>query len=116
MRLTALLFAAALAVFAPGSARADLVITGRDAQKLHCAGLLWVVSERLDRGGLLPPESLMQARTAALMILSQLPGSERDRARALAQRAARIGQNRDTVALMEEFDRNAAWCQRNFLN
>lgn len=91
-------------------AQADLVIEGRDAQKLHCAAMLVVLADRLESVGLIPPEALKQAQFTAVALLAQLPGSERDRVRALVQRSEKIMATRTMPQLIDEFRSTVDWC------
>lgn len=108
MRLALAALSLTLVLAAP--ARADLVLEGRDAQKLHCAAMLVVISDRLALAGFIPPEARAQAQFTAVALLSQLPGTERDRVRALVQRSEKLMDSRSMPELMEEFRRTADWC------
>lgn len=108
MRIAFAALSLSLALTAP--ARADLVLEGRDAQKLHCAAMLVVISDRLALAGFIPPEARTQAQLTAVALLAQLPGSERDRVRALVQRSEKLMASRTMPQLMEEFRKTADWC------
>ncbi|MFD1809143.1 hypothetical protein ACFSHQ_16825 [Gemmobacter lanyuensis] len=94
---------------AAAPARADLVLTGVDAQRLHCAAMLMVISDRLAQAGFIPAERA-QAQVVAVALLSELPGSERDRVRALVQRADKLMRTRTMPALLDEFEATVDWC------
>ncbi|GGW23047.1 hypothetical protein GCM10011452_07380 [Gemmobacter lanyuensis] len=95
---------------AAAPARADLVLTGVDAQRLHCAAMLMVISDRLAQAGFIPAEARAQAQVVAVALLSELPGSERDRVRALVQRADKLMRTRTMPALLDEFEATVDWC------
>jgi hypothetical protein len=96
-------------------ARADLVIEGRAAQALHCATMLYMVSELLHDNGLLGAGDLDTAQTAAVRMLNYVPGTDDQKAQAMAQRYQRIAGSRSVGGLMDEFNETSPWCQQTFL-
>lgn len=109
LRLAALMV---LAFALPADAR--LVIEGRDAQKLHCAALLTVVTARLDAVGILTPEDRGTATLVAALIMLQLPGTAAERGKALEQRSEKLLRERSARQLFHEFKATSRWCRTNF--
>ncbi|MGA0539367.1 hypothetical protein [Neotabrizicola sp. VNH66] len=105
----------ALGLSASLPARADLVISGRAAQALHCSALLYMVSEELYQGGYINRSDYSWAQTAAVKMLDYVPGTDDQKVQAMAQRFEKIFASRSLPQLMNEFDKTAPWCQQNFL-
>lgn len=91
-------------------ASADLVISGRDAQKLQCAAMVLALADHLEAWGEIPPEAVLQAQGAAMALIAQIPGSERDRVQALLQRIDKLRATRSPSELAREFERSTRWC------
>ncbi len=96
-------------------ARADLVIEGRAAQALHCSALLYLVSEELYQGGYINSADYTWAQSAAVRMLAYVPGTDEQKVQAMGQRFQKIFASRSLPQLMNEFDKTAPWCQKNFL-
>lgn len=113
MRPSFLAFALTLAAALP--AKADLVIQGRAAQALHCAAMLYMVSDELHSAGYLSSADLNLAQRSAILMLDYVPGTQDQKVKAMGQRFDRIMRSRSLGDLMVEFDETAPWCQKNFL-
>jgi hypothetical protein len=109
------LVALAFSLCAALPARADLVIQGRAAQALHCAAMLYMVSEELYSAGMISSRDLDFAQKSAVLMLDYVPGTQDQKVRAMGQRFDRIMRSRSLGDLMVEFDETAPWCQKNFL-
>jgi len=97
-------------------ARAELVIQGRDAQALHCAAMLFIVSTELYDMGVIARITRDNAQRAALVMLDQVPGTEDQRRRAMVQRFGRIMATRTPDQLASEYTTTARWCRRTFID
>jgi hypothetical protein len=113
MRTAALALALSLTAVLP--AKADLVIQGRAAQALHCAAMLYMVSDELYSAGYLSSADLNFAQRSAILMLDYVPGTQDQKVKAMGQRFDRIMRSRSLGDLMVEFDETAPWCQKNFL-
>jgi hypothetical protein len=111
--LTALL--ASLCLTAAQPAAADLLITGRAAQALHCSAMLFIVSAELHEAGFVSRTSRDRAQRAALIMLDFVPGSDEQRQRAMEKRFERILKTRTPAELFKEYDSTARWCRKTFL-
>lgn len=107
--------AAALALVFAGPVQADLVIQGREAQALHCAAMLFMVSGLLFDMGEISRNSRDDGQRAALIMLDQVPGTDEQRRRAMVQRFERIIQSRTPNQLGQEYAQTARWCSTAFL-
>lgn len=103
----------ALALALSSPAKADLVIQGQDAQKLHCAAMLLVVAGVLQSAGQLTDADRTNSAVLASGFLLQLPGTDRQRLQAVQQRADKIIRSRSLNALAQEFSSTAKWCSQN---
>ena len=93
----------------------DLVIEGRAAQALHCAAMLFLLSSALYDAGELSRNTRDAAQRAALVMLDQVPGTEEQRRRAMAQRFGRIMESRTPETLLAEYAQTADWCRTTFI-
>ena len=114
MRQICLALALGLSLAAP--AQADLLIEGRAAQALHCSAMLFMVSAVMFDGGFISRNNRDSAQQAALIMLEKVPGTERQRIRAMSQRFDWIMTTRSPEALFDEYSRTALWCRKNTLN
>ena len=96
--------------------KAELVIQGRDAQALHCAAMLFIVSTELFDLGVIARNTRDNAQRAALVMLDQVPGTKDQRRRAMIQRFERIMKSRTPDQLAGEYSETARWCRRTFMN
>ncbi len=112
--LAAVATALALSLAAALPARADLVITGRAAQALHCSALLYMVSDQLYEARLIDHATYNAARNSAVRMLAYVPGTNDQKAQAMGQRFQKIFATRTLRQLLDEFNRTAPWCQKNF--
>lgn len=108
--------AAFLALSLTAPAQADLVIEGREAQALHCAAMLFIVSSELYDMGEIARNTRDNAQRAALVMLDQVPGTEDQRRRAMVQRFERIMTSRTPDQLANEYTETARWCRRAFID
>ncbi len=102
----------------PGAAlpaKADLVITGRAAQALHCSAMLFMVSDELHAAGYLSRADRDWAQGAAVSMLAYVPGTDDQKVQAMAQRFEKLMRTRSLDGLMAEYNETSAWCQKNFL-
>lgn len=107
--------ALALGLSATLPAHADLVIQGRAAQALQCSALLYMVSDELYSAGYISKGDLDWAQSAAVVMLDHVPGTDEQKAQAMVQRFQKIFATRSLPDLMNEFDKTAPWCKKNFL-
>lgn len=96
-------------------AEARRVYDGRDAQGLHCAAMLIVITAILQDAGELSPNEVAGSAAIGTKILMQLPGTDSEKITALRQRAIKIVETRSGEQLAKEFRRSVSWCERNFL-
>lgn len=103
-------------VLAAPPARADLVIDGRGAQALHCAAMLYMVSEELYRAGHVSRHARDNAQVAAITMLQSVPGTDEQRVQAMGIRFEQILQTRSLTELYDEYFESRNWCRREFLD
>lgn len=96
-------------------ARADLVIDGRAAQALHCAAMLFMVSDTLHDAGLLDRDTTARAQQNAVRMLAFVPGSDDQKVQAMGQRFARLKRSRTLEQLLAEYNSTSKWCNKTFL-
>ena len=106
---------AIVALTPAGPARADLVIEGRAAQALHCSAMLFMVSSVMFDEGFISRNLRDDAQRGALVMLDAVPGTDKQRVQAMAQRFDRIMESRTPPDLLDEYNKSARWCQRAFL-
>lgn len=109
--LPALALAAALAE----PARADLVIKGRAAQALHCAAMLYMVSDTLYDAGLLDYATANSAQENAVRMLDYVPGTDDQKVQAMGQRFDKLMRTRSLDQLLGEYNETSTWCNSAFL-
>ncbi len=107
--------AALAASFLAQPARADLVIQGRAAQALHCAAMLYMVSDKLYEAGLIDYGTADRAQTNAVAMLAYVPGSDDQKVKAMGQRFEKLMRTRSLEQLMGEYNQTSDWCVANFL-
>lgn len=108
--LPALALTAAIA--AP--ARADLVIQGRAAQALHCAAMLYMVSDSLYQAGLIDYRTADNAQQNAVRMLAYVPGTDDQKVQAMGQRFNKLMRTRSLDQLFDEYNTTSKWCTQNF--
>ena len=111
----ALLPALALATTLAQPARADLVIQGRAAQALHCAAMLYMVSDALYDEGLLDYATTNNAQENAVRMLDYVPGTQDQKVQAMGQRFDKLMRTRSLEQLMDEYNETSTWCNAAFL-
>lgn len=111
-----ILTALALCLSLGAPAHAQLVIEGRDAQALHCAAMLFMVSSEMFDAGVISRNTRDSAQQAALIMLERVPGTDQQRTQAMSQRFERIMSSRSPEELFNEYASTANWCRRNILN
>lgn len=107
--------AALTAATLPQPARADLVIDGRAAQALHCAAMLFMVSDTLYDAGLLDSTTTNTAQENAVRMLAFVPGTDDQKVQAMGQRFAKLQRSRTLDQLFDEYNSTATWCTKTFL-
>jgi hypothetical protein len=95
-------------------ARADLVIQGRAAQALHCAAMLYMVSDTLHDAGLIDDRTADNAQTSAVQMLAYVPGTDEQKVQAMGQRFNKLMNTRSLDQLLDEYNTTSAWCSANF--
>lgn len=95
-------------------ARADLVIQGRAAQALHCAAMLYMVSDSLHQAGLIDSRTADNAQTSAVLMLNYVPGTDAQKVQAMGQRFNKLMNTRSLDQLLAEYNKTSAWCTANF--
>lgn len=116
MRLTSLICVPALCLgLALPVAAKPLIIEGRASQALHCAAVLYMVSEELYRSGYVNRGDYDTAQQAAIRMLAHVPGTEKQKIDAMGQKFERLFRSRNLEQLMTEFDNSADWCRQEFL-
>lgn len=110
MRLTSAALIVTLCL--SGAAKADLVIEGREAQALHCAAMLFMVSGLLFDIGEISRNDRDDGQRAALVMLDRVPGTDDQRRRAMVQRFGRIMESRSPEDLGREYAQTSRWCSR----
>lgn len=96
-------------------ARADLVIQGRAAQALHCAAMLYMVSDSLYEAGLIDYQTADTAQTNAVLMLDYVPGTDEQKVQAMGQRFNKLMNTRSLEQLLAEYNETSPWCTANFL-
>lgn len=95
-------------------AHADLVIQGRAAQALHCAAMLYMVSDSLYNAGLIDRRTADNAQTNAVRMLAYVPGTDDQKVQAMGQRFDRLMATRSLNQLYDEYNQTSAWCSAHF--
>ncbi|NTT85813.1 hypothetical protein [Tabrizicola fusiformis] len=95
--------------------RADLVIKGRAAQALHCAAMLYMVSDTLYEAGLLDYSTANSAQENAVRMLDYVPGTDDQKVQAMGQRFDKLMRTRSLNQLLDEYNETSAWCNSAFL-
>ena len=95
--------------------RADLVIKGRAAQALHCAAMLYMVSDTLYEAGLLDYSTANSAQENAVRMLDYVPGTDDQKVQAMGQRFDKLMRTRSLNQLLDEYNKTSAWCNSAFL-
>lgn len=114
MRRLSLICALVLGLMPSAGRAQSLTYDGRDAQGLHCAAMLLVVTAVLEQVGELTRNEKTASIQAGAMILAQLPGTPAQKDRAVRQRSAKIMATRTPEELAREFVRTSDWCVRTF--
>ena len=96
-------------------ARADLVIKGRAAQALHCAAMLYMVSDTLYDAGMLDYATANSAQENAVRMLDYVPGTDDQKVQAMGQRFNKLMNTRSLEQLLAEYNETSPWCTANFL-
>lgn len=96
-------------------AHADLVIEGRAAQALHCAAMLFMVSDTLYDAGLLDYSTANSAQENAVRMLDYVPGTEEQKVQAMGQRFDKLTRTRSLEMLLDEYNKTSTWCEAAFL-
>ncbi len=107
--------ALALILAASLPARADLVIQGRAAQALHCAAMLFMVSDMLNDAGLLDNATTNNAQANAVRMLDYVPGTQDQKVQAMGQRFDKLTRSRSLEGLLTEYNKTSTWCEAKFL-
>lgn len=107
--------ALALATTFAQPARADLVIQGRAAQALHCAAMLYMVSDTLYEAGLLDYSTANSAQENAVRMLDYVPGTDDQKVQAMGQRFDKLMRTRSLDQLLDEYNTTSTWCNAAFL-
>lgn len=113
LRRFSLPFLLGLSLATPG--QADLVITGRAAQALHCSAMLFMVSDLLAEAQMIEPRTASNAQIGAVLMLDQVPGSKAEKMQAMRQRFQRIAASRSLPYLLKEYTSTTKWCNARFL-
>ena len=116
MRLLALPVAFALLSSLGTAAHADLVIQGRSAQALHCAAMLYMVSDTLHDAGYLDTQTTNLAKRNAVIMLDYVPGTKDEKVQAMGQRFNKLMATRSMGQLLDEYNSTSKWCRKTFLN
>ncbi|MGV8949639.1 MAG: hypothetical protein ACOH2M_00950 [Cypionkella sp.] len=95
--------------------QADLLITGRAAQALHCSAMLLIVSDLLAEAQMIEPRTAQNARIGAVLMLDQVPGTRAQKMQAMRQRSQRIAASRSLPYLLKEYTSTTKWCNAHFL-
>lgn len=96
-------------------AKADLVIKGRSAQALHCAAMLFMVSDTLYEAGYVKRSVRDTAQYNAVKMLNYVPGTQAEKVQAMKQRFGRLIYSRSMPQLLAEYNKTAKWCNKAFL-
>lgn len=112
---TFVLSAAIAASLMAQPARADLVIQGRAAQALHCAAMLYMVSDTLHEAGLIDYQTADRAQTNAVAMLAYVPGTDDQKVKAMGQRFDKLMRTRTLEQLLGEYNETSDWCTAQFL-
>ena len=96
-------------------ARADLVIQGRAAQALHCAAMLYMVSDSLYEAGLIDYQTADTAQSNAVLMLDYVPGTDDQKVQAMGQRFEKLMRTRSLDQLLDEYNETSTWCNSAFL-
>lgn len=96
-------------------AQADLVIQGRAAQALHCAAMLYMVSDSLYQAGLIDHGTADTAQTNAVAMLAYVPGTDDQKVKAMGQRFDKLMRTRTLEQLLGEYNETSNWCTAQFL-
>ena len=96
-------------------ARADLVIKGRAAQALHCAAMLYMVSDTLYDAGMLDYATANSAQENAVRMLDYVPGTDDQKVQAMGQRFEKLMRTRSLDQLLDEYNETSTWCNSAFL-
>lgn len=103
-----------LALGSAPTAQADLVIQGRAAQALHCAAMLFMVSDTLLGSGYIDSDTAQTAKRAAVQMLDYVPGSNDEKVQAMAQRFNRLMATRSMDQVLTEYRTTSKWCRKTF--
>lgn len=95
-------------------AEAKLVIKGRSAQALQCAAIQFSVSQVLFAGGMIGAKERNEGQLKAVRYLHHVPGTERQKMKAMEMKLDQIFQNKSLLDLVGDWDKSRKWCARNF--
>ncbi|MEL6522940.1 MAG: hypothetical protein AAFQ66_18360 [Pseudomonadota bacterium] len=115
MKLSVIALAATLALGAlTGQVQAKIVIEGRSAQALNCAAIQFSAMEVLFSGGLIDNAKRDAAQEMAVQYLQHVPGTRKQRMRAMRMRLVSLNEKLDLIGLLEQWEGSQRWCERNF--